>query len=418
MTNYSHATDNIHLGETGKGTPMGEMLRRYWWPVGISADLLLKPTLIRLLGEDLVLFRDSDGRPGLVGAKCPHRHANLCLGNTVKGGLRCRYHGWLIDQEGHVRDTPGEPDQNFKHTIRHDAYPVEELGGLIFAYIGPAPAPAPALPRFSFLAAPGERFVKVTGFADCHWLQAIENGMDPIHLSFTHAPSLPGLRNTPEVWFEETPWGVAYFSSRPTPDRSTNHVRIHNLLLPAISCTGSLEPFITQSAGSVDTPISARWAVPIDDTHCMMIRVIFKPEGHPGHWRDDVPEETRWDLPWQGIPIHPYREYREAAGNEVKLGYTVPRGVTPEDAAVVGSIGPRIDHAAEKLMPTGDEGLAMVRRIYHENVAAVQAGGDPKGTVRDGAQALIRPLVGERFVADDELQRMRSTRDISTNLEI
>lgn len=414
MVRNNTRDEGLVLNQTGRGTPMGEMLRRYWWPVGISADLQHKPTLVRLMGEDLALFRDPDGQAGLLVARCPHRQANLCLGNSVKGGLRCRYHGWLIDHEGRVRDTPGEPDETFKDTIRHTAYQVQELGGLIFAYLGPLPAPM--LPRFNFLAAPGERRMKITGFADCNWLQAIENGMDPIHLSFTHAPSLPGLRHPPEVWFEETDWGVAYFSSRPTPDRSANHVRIHNLLLPGMSCTGSLEPFITGSAGSLDTPISARWAVPLDDTHSMMVRIMFKPEDHPGQWRDDVPEAMRWDIPWEAIALAPYREYREAKGGPITLGYTVPKGVTREDAAIVESIGPQIDHSLEHLMPTGDAGLALVRKVYLDNVAAVVAGRDPKGTVRDPVHGPIRPLVGERFVSDAELERMRERRSMSANL--
>lgn len=407
----------FHLGETAKGTPAGDMLRRYWWPIALSDDLQNKPTLVRLLGEDFVLFRDDDGMPGLLDAACPHRHASLALGNVVKGGLRCRYHGWLFNREGRLLDTPGEPDEGFKDTVRANAYDVQELGGLVFAYIGPKPAPE--LPRFSFLAAPGERIAKVTGFANCHWLQAIENGMDPIHLSFVHAPSLPGLRNAPEVWFEETPWGVAYFSSRPIPNQTNaNHVRIHNLLLPAISCTGSMDPFITQSAGSTDTPISARWAVPIDDTHSMMIRIVFKPEGHPGEWRDDVPENIRWDMQWEALEIEPYGEYRKARGSKATLGYDVPRGVTREDATIVGSIGGVVDHENEKLMPTGDAGISMIRGIYQNNIAAVLNGDDPKATVRDKGHDYIRPLVGERFVDDNDLNRMRGDKRISANLEV
>lgn len=417
MSVSSTEEKSFNLGETSKGTPAGEMLRQYWWPVGISADLQRKPTLVRLLGEDFVLFRDDEGRAGMLDAKCPHRHANLAFGNVVKGGLRCRYHGWLFDREGHVLDTPGEPDESFKDKVQAKAYPVEELGGLVFVYIGEGPVPA--LPRFNFLAAPGERIVKVTGFGNCHWLQAIENGIDPIHLSFVHAPSLPGLRNAPEVWFEETPWGVAYFSSRPIPDKTdANHVRIHNLLLPAISCTGSMDPFITNSAGSVDTPISARWSVPIDDTRSMMIRIVFKPEGHLGEWRDDVPENIRWDLPWEALEIEPYQEYIDAKGGPVKLGYDVPRGISLEDATICGSIGPVVDHANEVLMPTGDAGITLVRDIYQRNVAAVLKGDEPKAVVRDKEHDYIYPLVGERFVDDEGLARMRSDKRIEANLEV
>src|SRR5215212_5829287 len=101
--------ENEILGQVDRGTPMGELLRRYWWPIGFSDLLKDKPTFIRVLGEDLVLFRTTNGEPGVLGAKCAHRRANLCLGNVSRSGLRCRYHGWLYDTEGHLLETPGEP---------------------------------------------------------------------------------------------------------------------------------------------------------------------------------------------------------------------------------------------------------------------------------------------------------------------
>jgi len=133
---------NEEMTRVGKGTPMGELLRRYWWPVGISADLQNRPTLIRILGEDLVLFRDGTGRVGLLEPVCSHRRANLCIGNIEKQGLRCRYHGWLYDINGKVLHTPGEPAASkFHETISHLSYPAQELGGLIFCYLGSRPAP-------------------------------------------------------------------------------------------------------------------------------------------------------------------------------------------------------------------------------------------------------------------------------------
>jgi nitrite reductase/ring-hydroxylating ferredoxin subunit len=136
------------------GTPMGDFLRRYWQPVGFSKHLKNKPTFIRVLGEDLVLFRQTNGLPALVGALCPHRRANLCLGSVEPPGIRCKYHGWMIDAQGAVLETPGEPPEStFKHSVKHGAYPVEELGGLIFAYFGPQPAPL--LPRYDILVDEG-----------------------------------------------------------------------------------------------------------------------------------------------------------------------------------------------------------------------------------------------------------------------
>jgi len=127
--------ENEILTRVGRGTPMGEFLRRYWWPIGISAHLKTKPTFIRVFAEDLVLFRDGRGKPGVIGAYCAHRRANLCLGNIENNGVRCRYHGWLYGTDGKLLQVPGEPpdSQLDKNSIRLPAYPVEELGGLIFA---------------------------------------------------------------------------------------------------------------------------------------------------------------------------------------------------------------------------------------------------------------------------------------------
>lgn len=127
---------NKLLTQVGPGMPMGEVLRRYWWPVGISDHLKDKPTFIRVLGEDLVLFRDRSGKPGVLDAHCSHRGVNLCFGTVQDHGLRCRYHGWVYDIGGNVVEIPGEPDNSLRDNVKHRAYPAQDLGGLIFAYNG------------------------------------------------------------------------------------------------------------------------------------------------------------------------------------------------------------------------------------------------------------------------------------------
>ncbi len=150
--------ENEMLTRVGKGTPMGKFFRKYWLPVGISADLKTKPTFVRVLGEDLVLYRDKSGTVGLLDARCAHRRANLCLGTSMNKGLMCRYHGWVFDADGTVLRTPSEGQSDFRLSIKQKAYPVQELGGLVFAYMGDGLAPL--LPNFDFLAAEGERHVK------------------------------------------------------------------------------------------------------------------------------------------------------------------------------------------------------------------------------------------------------------------
>ena len=232
--------ENEILTRTGRDTPMGEFLRRYWWPIGISAHLKLKPTFIRVFGEDLVLFRDATGKAGVIGAFCAHRRANLCLGDIERDGVRCRYHGWLYDTSGKLVQIPGEPADSplRKQDIRLPSYAVEELGGLIFAYFGPQPMPL--VPRYNFLVGEGEVYITIQGFQNCNWLQCVENGMDPVHPSFTHGGAWPDIMSTePELGFHETEWGMVYKAYRKTKEPGMLNYREHHLLMPGISCGGS-----------------------------------------------------------------------------------------------------------------------------------------------------------------------------------
>src|SRR5438034_7600327 len=138
--------------EVGPGTPGGEFMRRYWHPVSMSSEVTVggQPKQVRILGEDLVLFRDDQGRPGLLGVHCSHRLVSLAYGRPEDGGLRCPMHGWLYNIEGHCLDQPAEPDETFKDRIQHLAYPCEDMGGLIFAYLGPKEK-QPLLPRYEAL---------------------------------------------------------------------------------------------------------------------------------------------------------------------------------------------------------------------------------------------------------------------------
>ena len=154
------------LNQIAAGTPMGDFLRRYWWPVGFSAHLKEKPTYVKVLGEELVLFRDRLGQTALIGALCPHRRANLCLGTIAPKGIRCKYHGWLMDSKGACLETPGDPDPAFAKSVKHPAYRTQELGGLIFAYMGPEPAPL--LPRYDFLVGEGTSYLTIQEIGRAH----------------------------------------------------------------------------------------------------------------------------------------------------------------------------------------------------------------------------------------------------------
>src|SRR5687767_5738226 len=178
---------NDLLTQVGPGTPGGDLLRRYWQPVALKDELPPDgpPVPVRLLGEDLVLFRDDSGRAGLLGLHCAHRGADLSYGRLEDGGIRCIYHGWLYDVRGRCLEQPGEPaGSTFHERIRHIAYPCVEYADTIFAYLGPGDPPS--FPRYEFLTVPQEQLVATKRHHECNFLQANEGNIDLIHLSFLH----------------------------------------------------------------------------------------------------------------------------------------------------------------------------------------------------------------------------------------
>jgi 5,5'-dehydrodivanillate O-demethylase oxygenase subunit len=390
--------ENEILTRTGRGTPMGEFLRRYWWPIGISAHLKSRPTFIRVFGEDLVLFRDATGKVGVIGAYCAHRRANLCLGDIERDGVRCRYHGWLYSVDGRLLQTPGEPPNSplKKENIRLPSYPVEELSGLIFAYFGPQPAPL--VPRYNFLVGEGDVYITIQGFQNCNWLQCVENGMDPVHPSFTHGGAWPDIMSTePELGFHETEWGLVYKAYRKTKEPGMLNYREHHLLMPGISCGGSGGRYLT--GGQAGTPVSAaRWSVPIDDTHTLLMRVRFKPSNNPGKYDGD-PFSQRWKPPQEFIV--PYKEYRDSDNPE--LGYNIPPLHFIEDGMVVDSMPPIADRENENLGPAIDDGIIKLRQMYLREIEKVKRGEDPKCIVRDpGKNKVIVIPAYEKWVPESE----------------
>ena len=398
--NRTTKEENETLTRVGPGTPMGELLRRYWWPVGISAHLKDKPTFSRLLCEDLVLFRDGRGRPGVVGALCSHRRANLCLGDVERDGLRCRYHGWLYDINGKLLQTPGEPpDSKLKESVHHLSYPVEELGGLVFTYLGPKPVPL--LPRFHFLAAEGERDVLIQAFNDCNWLQCVENGIDPYHVSFLHGDVWRPVAAEPEeVMFEEAEWGCVYKAIRRGRKEGEYNYRQHYIIMPGIASGGD-----NRVSTGKDNPqaselpaATCRWSVPVDDTHTMNMRVRFKATS------DIKSKERRRDTakPFQ---VEPYKEYKES--DSPTLGYQIPSAVFEEDGAILDSLGPIVDRENENLSVI-DGGIAIVRDMYLKQIEIVKAGRDPKGVIRDKKKNQLIVVGGNyRWISADERSQMQ-----------
>ena len=179
--------ENRRLTQTDRGTPAGELLRRYWQPVALSQELPAggAPVRVRILGEDLVLFRDDQGRVGLLGIHCSHRGTDLSYGRIEDGGLRCLYHGWLYDINGRCLEQPGEPGGGeHRDAIRHCAYPCKEIAGAIFTYMGAGKPPL--FPNYEFLNASPDHLYVAKIFHECNYQQANEGNIDPVHLSYLH----------------------------------------------------------------------------------------------------------------------------------------------------------------------------------------------------------------------------------------
>ena len=242
------STTRTELTAVGRGTPMGELLRRYWHPVGLVGDATDIPRKVRVLGEDLVLFRDKHARVGLLHARCCHRGTTLYYGKVEEDGIRCCYHGWKFDTEGHCLEQPCEPDGGlFKDKVRQPWYPVQERYGLIFAYLGPSEK-KPVLPAYECLEKMDDgEFVEADNSSiggggpaiiPCNWLQHFENVVDPYHVPVLHGSfSGPQFTNMmasmPEVKFETSARGVTVRSIRHQDDGKVFY-RVTEAALPTL----------------------------------------------------------------------------------------------------------------------------------------------------------------------------------------
>jgi phenylpropionate dioxygenase-like ring-hydroxylating dioxygenase large terminal subunit len=239
--------ENELLTRTGPGTAMGEVMRRYWIPALLAREIAEPggpPVRVRLLGENLVAFRDSDGRIGLLDEYCPHRRASLWFGRNEECGLRCVYHGWKFSVDGSCVDQMNEPEENqFKHKVRLTAYPTCELGGIVWAYMGPAEK-IPPLPKFAWTQAPETHRHVSKAIQECNWLQGLEGGLDTSHAPILHRlskdnagrggikPSNPYVRaGAPQLVVDITDYGYQYTGIRRLGDAEM-HARTYHYILP------------------------------------------------------------------------------------------------------------------------------------------------------------------------------------------
>ena len=373
---------NETLTRVGPGTPAGELFRRYWIPVGISAEVKTAPKRVRYLFEDLVLYRNEHGKPGLLGLRCPHRLSSLEYARIESGGIRCIYHGWLYDLDGTCLEQPGEPaDSTFKDRIRHTAYPCRDYGGLVFAYMGPGEPPL--LPPFEILAREDaiRRASMDWPIHPCNFFQIVENDQDPWHVSILHSDrSFSQNRLVPNVIrhveYDEIEFGVRYAAFRDGPDPGSVYVRRVNSLLPGIIGFGA--------GGSPGEEInfggSLRWRVPVDDDHTAFFSVYAmgssEASGGTGNLMDSGGIFAPRDIIERSEAGDYWEPDRDAEGRVV-LDET-----WKQDYAAIVSQGEVADRNLERLGAT-DRGVTLLRKMYLDAIKDVQEGRDPKGVIRD-----------------------------------
>jgi 5,5'-dehydrodivanillate O-demethylase len=355
--------ENDLLTSVGPGTPCGEMLRRYWWPIGFSELVTEKqtPTKVRLLGEDFVLFRDGALRLGLLELHCSHRGTSLEFGRVEGQGIRCCYHGWLYDVAGRCLEQPAEPaESTFKDRIQHPAYKVQEIAGFIFAYLGPDPAPL--LPRYDlFLEENGERVIGA-GTEYCNWLQRAENSVDQTHLVALHAPEYPQMAlKRPEIGWQKTVYGAKVTMHVPGVSKPKHS---HWVFPSHTRHTTARKDRVPDHA--------IRFRVPTDDTTTKTFWLRFTPndEAHRGRplrlktvgFEDDKPGiYTRVDDGWWGIASH------------------------DQDRVAQESQGEIYDRTREHL-GASDEGVILLRQTIQESIEAVRQGQDPFWILRSSEE--------------------------------
>jgi 5,5'-dehydrodivanillate O-demethylase len=364
---------NERLTRVGPGTPCGELLRRYWQPLCPAGELTPeKPKKrVRMMGEDLVVYRDSKGNYGCITEQCPHRRTSLYYGFVEDGGIRCAYHGWKFDCIGQCIDQPFEPNVHFKEKIRTRAYPVQKLAGVLFTYMGPDPDKAPLLPRWDVLVREdGRRTIQLRPTLRCNWLQAQENVVDLVHTYYLHGHMdvVLGLNSSSAPFYyrpiENYDWKVC--------DLGIEKVVVYGGDNPEVEVRPPLVfPNILRiPAGPVQ---SIHWRVPEDDTNTRIFWVGFLPS-----------KDGSFQMSENEHPTYEYlADEKDAAGEFILQTFNA------QDTMAWETQGAIVDRSLEHLGAT-DRGIIMFRKMLDEQIARVERGEEPTvAVVRDPVQNRI-----------------------------
>jgi len=407
--------ENELITRTGPGTPMGNVMRRYWMPILLERELSEpdgEPVRVQVLGERLVAFRDTDGKIGLIDEFCPHRRVSLWLGRNEECGLRCVYHGWKFDVNGTCVDMMNEPGENsFADKVRTTSYPTLEQGGIIWTYMGPAEKTPPP-PCFEFTTVPATHRHVSKVIEECNWLQALEGGIDTSHAPILHralrsTTSRPGIDprspfvrgGAPKLEVDFTQYGYRYAGVRQMPEGG-KYVRAYHYIMPFTQ----LRPASLFGQGLDAQPKDAgpgHFWVPMDDDTCMVWNFAYS-LGEQG-----IDDESRREYGNGNGPDHvdpvTFRARRNMRNNwgidrsvQKTDTFSGIEGVNTQDRAVQESMGPVVDRSREYLGPA-DKAIIAMRRLLLQAVTTVESGGDPPAA--DASYYSIRGV--ERIVPDD-----------------
>ena len=420
--------ENDLLCRVEGNAPMGQLMRRHWLPACMIeevADADGTPVRVRMLGEDLVAFRDTDGRVGVIGEYCPHRRASLLFGRNEECGLRCLYHGWKMDVEGNVVEMPSEPrESKLIEKVRHTAYPTREAGGFVWVYMGP-PATMPEFEPPAFAPTPDTNVAIVKVQVPCNWAQILEGAIDSAHSSSLHSTDIPPGRGdqttaaggvwarpttdkSPRIQVQLTNYGMRYAAiRRPIKNAAINdYVRITTFVAPV---TVLIPPNNVYSLVNIN--------VPQDDTHTTFYFIGWSNWG-PGidteAFRKFCGARVGFDLDNQ------YRRFRTRDNNylqdrkAMKLGdYTGIPGIPNQDMAMWETMGPIADRTRERL-GASDIAIVQFRRIMVDAVKRFASGEAAIGTTQPHiAHAELRSFEGIVPKATDWRMLGASDREIA-----
>jgi phthalate 4,5-dioxygenase oxygenase subunit len=373
--------DNELLTRTNSGTSMGNLIRRYWVPALLSEEIPgpdCPPVRVKLLGEELVAFRDTQGRIGLLGEHCAHRGTSLFFARNEECGLRCIYHGWKYDVDGNVLDTPAEPiDSDFRKKLRHTAYPTHETNGVVYAYLGPRDK-MPLFPKYEWTEVPLEYAYVTKCLLECNYLQGLEGECDSSHLSFLHRT----FSNERSQWLyksdispayetEDTDFGVRLIATRNIDNH--HYVRFSAFVMPVYGCVPAGRPTNELEGYEIHT------YVPADDTHCWRYDIGFR--------RDRAVQDDEVHRRKQILPD--YTRIRNAGNNYLQdrqmqrtVNFTGIEDFFNHDGCATESMGPIFDRSKEHL-GVSDKAVIAVRKFLLTSVKDLQNGKEPPHLVRD-----------------------------------